>query len=67
MAVFTGNSKTEYQMNVKGDAKDIKINIGDTAIKASTETAAQVVINSVGKTASKVIESGGDVITAPAV
>src|SRR5437868_6883530 len=66
MAILVGTSKTEYSMNVKGDAKDIKINIGDTAIKASkTETAAQEVISTVGKTASKVIASGGDILSVP--
>ncbi|CAF1371195.1 unnamed protein product, partial [Rotaria sordida] len=51
MAIIIGNSKTQYAMNIQGDGKDIKINIGDTAIKASTDTAAQEVINKVGKTA----------------
>ncbi|CAF3820122.1 unnamed protein product [Rotaria sordida] len=41
MAIIIGNSKTQYAMNIQGDDKDIKINIGDTAIKASTDTAAQ--------------------------
>jgi hypothetical protein len=63
MVIITGNSKTKYSMNIKGDAKDIEINIGNTAIKAATDTAVQELIN----TASKVIESGGDIITAPAV
>ncbi|CAF1275829.1 unnamed protein product [Rotaria sordida] len=67
MAIIVGNSKTQYAMNIQGDDTDIKINIGDTAIKASTDTAAQEVINKVGKTAGKIIESGGDVITAPAL
>ncbi|CAF4163605.1 unnamed protein product [Rotaria sordida] len=51
MAIIVGNSKTQYAMNIQGDDTDIKINIGDTAIKASTDTAAQEVINKVGKTA----------------
>ncbi|CAF1166054.1 unnamed protein product [Rotaria sordida] len=67
MAIVVGNSKTEYAMNIHGEGKDVKMNIGDTAIKASTDTAAQEVINKVGKTAGKIIESGGDVITAPAL
>ncbi len=54
-------------MKIKGDAKDIRINICDTAIKASTETVAQEVVTTVGKTANKVIESGGDIVNAPGV
>ena len=65
MAVFVGNSQSKYKMQVSGDAKDIRINIGDTAIEAS-KTQTREVLDTVGKTASKIIESGGDIITAPA-
>ncbi|CAF1457965.1 unnamed protein product [Rotaria sordida] len=53
-------------MNVKGDAKNVNINIGDSAIKPASDTPVQTVMKTVGKTASKVIESGGDIITTPA-
>ena len=66
MAVFVGNSKTEYEMTISGDAKDVRINVGDGAIAAS-KTQTREVMDTVGKTASKLIESGGDILTAPAV
>ncbi|CAF1539035.1 unnamed protein product [Adineta ricciae] len=53
-------------MSISGDASDVKFNIMDSAAKANN-TPVQAVMNSAGKTASKIIESGGDLLTAPVV
>ncbi|CAF1321057.1 unnamed protein product [Rotaria sordida] len=49
MAVIVGNSETAYKMDVKGDAKNVNINIGDSAIKPASDTPVQTVMKSVGK------------------
>lgn len=65
--VFDFNSsKTVYKMNVKEFGKYIKMLIGDKLIGPSTNTAVEEVIKTVGQTASKIIERGGNIITAPA-
>ncbi|CAF1667134.1 unnamed protein product [Adineta ricciae] len=68
MAFIVGNSqsKNTYSMSISGDGSDVKFNIMDTAAKANN-TPVQAVMNSAGKTASKIIESGGDLLTAPVV
>ncbi|CAF1666128.1 unnamed protein product [Adineta ricciae] len=68
MAFIVGNSqsKNTYSMSISGDASDVKFNIMDSAAKANN-TPVQAVMNSAGKTASKIIESGGDLLTAPVV
>ncbi|CAF1513590.1 unnamed protein product [Adineta ricciae] len=53
-------------MSISGDASDVKFNIMDSAAKANN-TPVQTVMNSASKTASKIIESGGDLLTAPVV
>nr|AEN94418.1 hypothetical protein [Adineta vaga] len=68
MAFKIGNTETKnsYSMNVQGDAKDINLHIVDGATKGE-ETSIRTVMNSAGKTASKVIASTGDLLSAPAV
>ena len=67
MALIIGTSDNTYKLNVKGAASNVKMSIGAEALKPRADTAAQAVIKTAGKTASKVIESGGELITAPAV
>ena len=67
MAFIIGNNQNNYKMVVEGSGSGVNMNLGDTALAPSADTAAQTVIKTAGKTASKVIESGGDIITAPAV
>ncbi|CAF3849038.1 unnamed protein product [Rotaria sordida] len=62
-----GNSNTSVDPVIKGSGSHNQIFVGDSALKVKNGTAVQEVMNTVGKTASKVIESGGDIITAPAV
>jgi hypothetical protein len=62
-----GSSELTYQQNVHGSGGNNKILIGDSAIKQLNDTALQTVMNTFGKTASKVIESGGDIVNAPVV
>ncbi|CAF1691165.1 unnamed protein product [Adineta ricciae] len=66
MAFIVGNSqsKNTYSMSISGDATDVKFNIMDSAAKANN-TPVQAVMRSAGKTASKIIESCGDLLTAP--
>jgi hypothetical protein len=67
MSFKFATSDNIYKMDVGGSAKDINIHLGDAALKPARETAVQEVMKTVGKTASKVIEGGGDLITAPVV
>jgi hypothetical protein len=62
-----GNSNTNVNPSISGSGSHKTIAIGDSAMKLKNGTAVQHVMNTVGATASKIIESGGDIITAPAV
>lgn len=67
MSLRVGSSEKVFKMNVKGNGQGINMNIGDLALKPLNDTAIQQVIKSTGMAASKVIQSGGDIISAPAV
>ncbi|CAF1506206.1 unnamed protein product [Adineta ricciae] len=66
MAFKIGNFETKntYSMTVGGDAKHINVHIADGALKAN-HTPVQAAMNSAGNAASKIIESGASLITAP--
>lgn len=60
-----GNSKTLVDPVIKGSGSHNQINLGDSVMKlANNTTAVQNLMNTVRQTASRVIESGGDIITA---
>lgn len=67
MAFKFGTSDISYDMNVQGNNKDVKMQIDGNTLKSSTDNAVQAVMKSAGKSASKIIEGGADIITAPAV
>ena len=62
-----GSSRTSGDPVIKGSGSHNQIVVADSALKLKNGTAVQDRMNSVGKSASKVIESGGNIITAPAV
>lgn len=62
-----GNSELIYQQTNKGSASNNHLLIGDSAVKPLNNTPVQKVMSAAGDTASKIIESSGDFITAPAV
>jgi len=62
-----GNSNTNVNPSIYGSGSHKTIAIGDSALKLKNGTAVQDVMKTVGTTASKVIESAGDIITAPAM
>ena len=61
------NSDLSSHQSVSVSDQSNQVLVGDAATKHANGTAVQKVIESVGKTAGQVIESGGDIITAPAV
>jgi hypothetical protein len=67
MAFKFGTSDISYDMNVQGNNKDVKMQIDGNTLKSSTDNAVQAVMKSAGKSASKIIEGGADIITAPPV
>lgn len=62
-----GNSNTSIESSIEGSGSNNKILIHDLALKLKNGTVVQDVMETAGKTVNKVIESGGDIITAPAV
>ncbi|CAF1131173.1 unnamed protein product [Adineta ricciae] len=66
MAFKISNTETKnsYSMHVQGDAEGINLHIVDGTTKGE-ETPVRAVMNSVGKTASKVITSARDLLSAP--
>ena len=60
-----GTSRTSVDPSIQGSGSHNVIAVGDSALKGQNGTAVQDLINTVGKTAGKVIESGGDILTAP--
>jgi hypothetical protein len=66
MAFKIGNVDNSYNMNIRGDAKDVNVHIADS-MKKLNDTPTRMVMDAAGRTASKVIQSGGDILTAPAV
>ncbi|CAF0869188.1 unnamed protein product [Adineta steineri] len=62
-----GNPNTEVDATISGSGSNNQISVSDLPSKLKNGTAVQDVMNTVGKTAGKIIESGGDIITAPAV
>lgn len=62
-----GNSNTSIETSIEGSGSNNKILLGDLALKLKNSTFVQDVMETAGKTVNKVIESGGDIITAPAV
>ena len=62
-----GNSNTDVDVKMSGSGSNNHISVSDLPSKHKNGTAVQDVMNTVGKTAGKIIESGGDIITAPAV
>ena len=53
--------------SIKGTGSNNQILLGDSALKLKNGTIVQDMMETAGKTVNKVIESGGDIITAPAV
>ncbi|CAF0876899.1 unnamed protein product [Adineta steineri] len=62
-----GNSNTVVDATMTGSGSNNQISVSNLPSKLKNGTAVQDVMNTVGKTAGKIIESGGDIITAPAV
>lgn len=63
---FGGSSNTR-DISFRGNNNDnLSINVGVRPTEVSTDTAVQSVVKSAGRAASKIIEGGGDVLTAPA-
>jgi hypothetical protein len=62
-----GNSKTSVCSNIQGSGSNNQIVMGDAAFQFKPNTSVREVMNTLGKATSKVIESGGDIISAPAV
>ena len=65
LSIDDWDSSSHQSVSVSGQSNQVLV--GDAAMKHANGTAVQKVIECVGKTASPVIESGGDIITAPAV
>lgn len=61
-----GNIFKTYQQTNKSSSNN-NMAVGDVAIEQENETAVRKVIDSAGKTVSKVMESGGDILAAPGV
>ncbi|CAF0876881.1 unnamed protein product [Adineta steineri] len=62
-----GNSNTDVDAKISGSGSNNHISVSDLPSKLKNDTAVQDVMNTVGKTAGKIMASGGDIITAPAV
>jgi len=62
-----GNSKTIVEATMKGSGSHNQINLGESVLQAKNGTAIQDVMSTASKTASKVLESGGSIVAAPAV
>lgn len=62
-----GNSNTSIESSIKGSGSNNEILLGDLSLKPKNGTIVQGVMETAGKTVNRVIESGGDIITAPAV
>jgi hypothetical protein len=63
MAFKIGNSEVAYEQNVDRYSNNNNIYLGDSAIPKTADTVVQKAFN----TAGKVIESSGDILSAPAV
>ncbi|CAF0924861.1 unnamed protein product [Adineta steineri] len=62
MAIIIGNLKSEYEQKINNGSNN-NINIGDSALPKVQDTPVQTAF----KSANKIMESGTDIITAPAV
>ena len=62
-----GNSNTSIDTVMKGAGSNNQIQLGDSAMRLKNGTVVQHVMETAGKTVNKVIESGGDILNAPAV
>ncbi|CAF1429894.1 unnamed protein product [Adineta steineri] len=62
MAILIGNQKNEIEQKIKNGSNN-NINLGDSALPKIHDTPVQTAF----KSANKIIESGTDIITAPAV
>ncbi|CAF4367910.1 unnamed protein product, partial [Adineta steineri] len=62
MAIIIGNPKSEYERKIYNGSHN-NINIGDSALSKMQDTPVETAF----KSANKIIESGTDIITAPAV
>jgi hypothetical protein len=61
-----GNTKQVIEPMIKGrDLHNNQILVGDTALKVQNGTAVRDAIDTAGKTASRVLVSSGDILTAP--
>ena len=62
-----GNRDSSSYQSIDMTRDNNHVLVGDLALSHANGTAVQKVIESIGKTATQVFESGGDIITAPAI
>lgn len=62
-----GSSELIYKQENQKGANGNQLNIGDSALKLLNNTPIQQVMDSAGKSASKIIQTGGDLLAAPGV
>jgi hypothetical protein len=62
-----GVSRTSVNPSISGSGSDNVIAVGDAAMKVHNNSAVQHVIDTAGRTTSKLLENGGSLLSAPAV